>query len=176
MSWSSPKTWSVSEVLTSSDMNTYVRDNTAELHDPPACRVGNSGNISLANGALQALTFDTERFDTDTMHSTASNSGRITFTTAGLYQVSATAEFAPNATGVRGVGVKLNATTYIMFSQHPTAGVGVSHVEGVSMPYKFAAGDYIEMIAYQNSGGALNVITLSNYSPEFAAVWIGSGT
>jgi hypothetical protein len=28
MAWTSPKTWSFGEVLSSSDMNTYVRDNT----------------------------------------------------------------------------------------------------------------------------------------------------
>jgi hypothetical protein len=31
MAWTSPKTWSFGEVLSSSDMNTYVRDNTADL-------------------------------------------------------------------------------------------------------------------------------------------------
>ena len=31
MAWTSPKTWSFGEVLTSTDMNTYVRDNTAAL-------------------------------------------------------------------------------------------------------------------------------------------------
>ena len=33
MAWTSPKTWSVGEVLTSTDMNTYVRDNTEFLFD-----------------------------------------------------------------------------------------------------------------------------------------------
>ena len=31
MAWTNPKTWSFGEVLTSTDMNTYVRDNTADL-------------------------------------------------------------------------------------------------------------------------------------------------
>ena len=33
MAWTSPKTWSFGEVLTSTDMNTYVRDNTQALFD-----------------------------------------------------------------------------------------------------------------------------------------------
>lgn len=32
MTWTSPKTWVVSDVLTASDMNTYVRDNTSDLN------------------------------------------------------------------------------------------------------------------------------------------------
>jgi len=31
VSWTNPKTWSFGEVLTSTDMNTYVRDNTSDL-------------------------------------------------------------------------------------------------------------------------------------------------
>ena len=31
MAWTNPKTWSFGEILTSTDMNTYVRDNTLEL-------------------------------------------------------------------------------------------------------------------------------------------------
>jgi hypothetical protein len=33
VAWTSPKTWSFGEILTSTDMNTYVRDNTQELFD-----------------------------------------------------------------------------------------------------------------------------------------------
>lgn len=36
MAWTSPKTWSVGEVLTASDMNTYVRDNLNALKAPPS--------------------------------------------------------------------------------------------------------------------------------------------
>jgi hypothetical protein len=31
VAWTNPKTWSFGEVLTSTDMNTYVRDNTSDL-------------------------------------------------------------------------------------------------------------------------------------------------
>ena len=35
MAWTSPKTWTA-EVLTSSDLNTHLRDNLNELKDPPS--------------------------------------------------------------------------------------------------------------------------------------------
>jgi len=31
VAWTNPKTWSFGEILTSTDMNTYVRDNTEDL-------------------------------------------------------------------------------------------------------------------------------------------------
>ncbi len=35
MAWTAPKTWSVGETLTSSDMNTQIRDNMVALKEPP---------------------------------------------------------------------------------------------------------------------------------------------
>ena len=35
MAWNTPKTWGVGDILTASDMNTYVRDNTDYLNTPP---------------------------------------------------------------------------------------------------------------------------------------------
>lgn len=36
MAWTTPKTWAALETLTSTDMNTYVRDNTAYLKNRPS--------------------------------------------------------------------------------------------------------------------------------------------
>jgi hypothetical protein len=50
-----------------------------------SCRVYNSGNQTISNATWTDLTFDSELYDTDTMHDTSSNTNRITFTTAGVY-------------------------------------------------------------------------------------------
>jgi hypothetical protein len=42
MAWTSPKTWSFGEVLTSTDMNTYVRDNTEFLFDGLPAGIGSN--------------------------------------------------------------------------------------------------------------------------------------
>ena len=49
MAWTAPKTWSVGEVLTSSDMNTYVSDNTADLRLLNESGTA-TGNYTLALG------------------------------------------------------------------------------------------------------------------------------
>jgi hypothetical protein len=46
MAWTSPKTWSFGEVLTSTDMNTYVRDNSQALFD------GAGSNLVAVKSAL----------------------------------------------------------------------------------------------------------------------------
>lgn len=138
-------------------------------------RVYNSANISLTSGADTALTFDTERYDTDTIHSTSSNTGRLTATTAGKYTISGTAAFAANATGARGLGIRLNGTTFIALARVPAVAGGTDITSlTVTTDYNLSATDYVELIGYQTSGGSLNVLAGGNYSPEFMMDRIGA--
>lgn len=146
-----------------------VRDAVVYLSSPPRVRVYNSANISIPNGTLTALTFNSERFDSDTMHSTAANTGRITFTTAGGYDVGCGVAFAANATGQRDCSIRLNGTTPIAYDARAAAPATVDTVFCISTFYEFAAGDFIEVYVFQNSGAALNVRASGNISPEFWA-------
>lgn len=152
-----------------------ARDTHQHAYNPPACRVYNNANISITtSGVAQALTFNSERYDTDSMHSTSADTGRITFNTAGLYHVFATIEFASNATGYRQAYLRVNGTTVIAASSCPAAtSLGTELM--LSCVWKFAAADYVEVFVAQLSGGALNVAGASAFSPEFGATWVGVG-
>lgn len=136
----------------------------------PMCRVYNDATISHAvSGTPQVVTFNTERYDTDTMHSTVSNTGRITFTTAGVYHIVGTVEFAANATGSRSLFIRLNGSTNVGAANDAvSSGTQVTRLQVVA-EYNFAAADYVELVANQDSGGALNLVAVANYSPEFWA-------
>jgi hypothetical protein len=47
VSFTNPKTWSFGEVLTSADMNTYVRDNSQFLFNQPEFIISDSNTIAL---------------------------------------------------------------------------------------------------------------------------------
>lgn len=144
-----------------------IRDNDEHFADPPACSVYNSTTQSIGNASNTVLTANSENFDNDSMHSTASNTSRITIQTDGRYLFSGTVLFAANATGARSVGFLVNGTTaYIATS---TTNIGGSLAMGVSgmRAIVLAAGDYVECRAYQSSGGNLDV-TLT----EFACFWM----
>mgnify|MGYP001576060230 FL=1 len=158
-------------------MNAHVRDNLSFLYTPPMCRVYNSANISINDATSTALTFDSERFDTDTMHSTSSNTGRITLTTAGKYLDGAHATFADNSTGTRMVNVRLGGATNMAYEAHnatTAGGAGAGSGFNVSTLYSYTAAQYVELVAYQNSGGALNVTFNANSSPELWAFFVGN--
>ena len=69
------------------------------------CRIYKSAGQSIGT-TLTAVTFDTESFDTDTMHDNVTNNTRITFTTAGYYEVNAQISTSSNA--VARFNIKLN--------------------------------------------------------------------
>jgi len=146
----------------------------------PAVRVFNNANISItASGVAQALTFNSERFDqagnaADTMHDTSTNTGRLTCRYAGVYWVRGNAEFAANATGMRRLGIRLNGAgnDYARYSQG-NQGAGNAVPIQVDSLMLLAVNDYVELMATQDSGGALNVLATGNYSPEFMMVRVG---
>lgn len=146
---------------------------TGPTHNKCA-RVYNSANISVSNATVTALTFNSERFDTDSIHSTASNTSRLTATTAGVYQITGHVRWASNATGSRLLYIRENGTAAISYEQI-AASVNGEGIMDVTALWKLAAGEYVELVTWQNSGGALNVEAWNYYSPEFEMAMVGVG-
>lgn len=138
----------------------------------PSCRVYKSSAQSITTGTNTAITFDSERFDNGGMHSTSVNTSRITIPTGGggIYLIGGAISWAANATGVRYVSVYLNGTTHLGISED-TSVTATDHYMTVSTLYALSAGDYVELVVQQSSGGNLNIQSVSAYSPEFWAIW-----
>jgi hypothetical protein len=135
--------------------------------------VYNSAVVACANGTLTTITFDSERYDTGGCHSTSVNTGRITVPAGagGKWAFGCAVSFAANSTGQRQVRIQLNGGTVLVENtQDATAGGEVTSM-AISAEYALAAGDYIEVVCRQTSGGSLNVAAASAYSPEFWAEW-----
>lgn len=146
-------------------------------YSPPTCRVFRTTAQSIPHNVETAIAFDSERFDTDTMHSTVSNTSRITIATAGVYLVTGTMEYASSViTGERRIILKVNGTLYIGFGQAP-ANTAVGSGLTIATIWKFAANDYVELYAHHTNGSsaAININANAAWSPEFAATWIGEG-
>jgi hypothetical protein len=138
----------------------------------PGARVYNSAGETVPEGDT-ALTFDSERYDNAELHSTSTNPSRLTAQQAGTYLITGHVNFVPASSGVRGLRMRLNGGTFIAGSFVPSAGGLVDTVLSVATVYHLAAGDYVELIVYQNSGGSLTVRATPNFSPEFAMQWVG---
>lgn len=136
-----------------------------------AARVYNSANISLTNTVETLITFDTETQDTNGLHSTVTNTGRLTCQTTGTYLVTANVRFASNAGGFRYAYVRLNGTTLLCVNISPAVNGGQTQLS-LSTQYPLSATDYIELFAYQSSGGNLNVEAAGVHAPVLAMVQV----
>jgi len=75
--WTEPRTWHVAERLPSGELNLHIRDNLNFLRHHHGCRLYKSANQTVGIGNNDVMSFNTEDYDTDTLHDTASNNSRI---------------------------------------------------------------------------------------------------
>lgn len=136
-----------------------VRENLQFLANPPMAKVRSTGTVSLTSATWTIITFNTEDWDTDTLHSTSTNTGRMTATTAGVYHFQGAIRFGANATGSRGAALRKNGTgSGLPTDSNPliqAAATGPTIVP-VTNDIRLSVGDWVELIGYQSSGGALS--------------------
>jgi hypothetical protein len=123
-----------------------------------------SGDQTISNATATAITFDSELFDTDSLHSTSTNTSRLTVPTGkgGKYLVCGTVAFAANTTGNRGIYIYKNGSiiNYATIIQTVTVASNGTFAP-FSIVTQLSAADYIEIFVYQSSGGNLAVTSTS---------------
>jgi hypothetical protein len=131
-----------------------------------------AGNLSVAHNTFTALPMDNENFDTSSFHSNVTNNTRITIPTGkgGYYLVTGYGYFDV-ATGGKstGLGVRKNGSggQYYYTGTYSTgaySGVTFNQIMALT------AGDYIEFMCYQGTGGSLTFTggsTPQNLSVQF---------
>lgn len=163
MSWTTPRTWEPGELVTSSQLNTHLRDNLNALFDTSQkirCLLKEGSGQSINNNVATAMTFTTEETDIGDMHSNVSNTSRITVPVggAGLFFVSAQVSFTPNNTGYRLLALYKNGTPIQGAESTQQQVTNQSRMSlSVATLITLADGDYLEAFVTQTSGGALTI-------------------
>jgi hypothetical protein len=123
------------------------------------CSVYKSGTQSLANDTVVVVTWDSEYYDTDAIHSTASNTSRFTVPTGlgGKWQIICSLSFAAATAGsYRSLRLRKNGTDINFFDGAPAGSTSQTSIS-YSNILDLVATDYIEVTADQNSGGTINL-------------------
>jgi len=124
---------------------------------PPRFRGRQSVAQSLTSAVFAPVTFDLEDVDNYSGHSTVTNTSRYTAQVAGWYLCSGTVAFTGNATGRRASDWMKNGS--VLNGSQLASAPGVStavEIPAATMLITLGVGDYVEIGAYQESGGALN--------------------
>ena len=121
------------------------------------CSLYKSANASITNATDTTVTFNTESYDTDGFHDTATNAERITIPAGkgGKYLITAKTTFASNATGIRGIYLYKNAAVFLTYNVQPAFTGECNTI--LSYVVSLNATDYVYFQTYQNSGSALNL-------------------
>lgn len=152
----------------------HLRDSSGTVTDvggsgsstASGARVYNNANIALNNGSLTFLTFNTERYDDATYHSTGSDTGRLTVPSAGRYLVGGHLQTTASSGDPSYVCIRVSGTTFIAIANIVQQGEVYTSIQ--TMWDCTAGTEYFELGVMVNAGSK-NALTASAFSPEF---WI----
>src|SRR3990167_3110534 len=173
--WRGTCTGGLGNFAVSPDSPLMYFDNDNKVHFPygivatdafdVSVRATNSANESIGDSTNTDLTFNGENYDTDTMHSTTTNTNRLTINTTGKYLFIGNVDWDASATGYRELRILVNGTTIIGSNGVPGSATAAANRQTVVAEYTMAATDYVTLNVRQTSGGALNVLFNQDFSP-----------
>jgi hypothetical protein len=155
MTWVTPPTKAVGDVLYAADINTISDDLTMLAH-PPLCAVYKSTTQSIANSTGTNLIPNVILVDQDptgtAIYSAAT--GRMTIRTAGLYSAEGQVQYQSNGSGsgTAQSGIQKNGADIVV-----SAAAGQPVTQGVSVlleTQRLVVGDFLQVRAFQDSGSA----------------------
>jgi hypothetical protein len=133
------------------------------------CKAVRSAVQSLTNNTNTAIAFNaTDEYDTNAIHDPATNNTRLTVPAGkgGVWRFTYSIEFATNATGLRTAFFSINGTPKVPDGTQrvPAVSGETTRLTGTA-DLLLSATDYVETVARQTSGGALDVTAIC--SAEF---------
>lgn len=138
----------------------------------PYCEAEASSGQSISTATLTVISLQTELSDNDSMHSTSSNTSRITASTAGKYLITGTVPFStvPNAMRViariykNGTG---SGTVIAAIDQQVASGPPAFNLSAV---VELAIGDYVELAVYHDAGSSVSLYNDSVLKARMSAI------
>lgn len=159
MAYAAPTDWALHDLPTHTEFNQDLIASPLALRSlfDTSVRVHRTANQSLANDARTAISWQASIWNVGTMWVLATNPSRITVPTTGVYLLTAKAPWTANNAGRRGIGYRISGGVAEYDMQFQTAQNGASRENGADL-LSLVAGDYVEVYAYQSSGGSLNLL------------------
>lgn len=174
--WTTPATYAVGDVYTAATVNLYVRDNTSWLgSDKPKVHVYTTNSQSVATSTVTPIQFGAELYDNRGIHSTTYSNSKIIIPSGmgGLYIMTGVFSMVQSGTGYQTAAWRFNGTPTYEGRSDKVANAGVQLSNIATYMVEVPAGEYFELIAFQTSGGPLNVLADSDTFPCAAsAVWL----
>ena len=145
------------------------------------CDLRKTANQSISNNTAVALSFDSENFDTDGFHDNSTNNTRITIPSGkgGKYLFTYLVRFAANNSGRRDIALQINGTQGAgLMRVQVNSDSSLATIYNATALLNLVAGDYVEFVVIQTTGGSLNVefsaATQIDATTRFGCTYLGA--
>lgn len=108
---------------------------------------------SIPDNSNTVIAFNSEQFDTDNIHDDVVNNSRLTAQTAGRYIVQGQISWDTSDAGIRDIFIRQNGVTDVAHATSQTTWMQVDALLDLQV------GDYVELLVFQNSGAAVDVLS-----------------
>lgn len=162
-----------SDVISPTDYNTYAAPSHAFLSTPPIFFGYQTATQLLANNATVPLNLDSELVDSDGGHNPTVNPSRYTAQIPGWYAACGVVSFAANTHGIRLAYVQRNGNFPTgSFGEYLACASGITSVPVNVQLVQLNVNDYIELVAFQNSGSSINTSVTTQSSSSMSVWWV----
>lgn len=132
----------------------------------PHCNAYNATPQNVLNVTNTALALTTERYDIGSMHSTSTNTSRITAVDSGKYLLIGSVAWDNNSTNGRWVFFRADGATTLAGGNFRSA-YGTSDMQTITIQ-QLGAGSYVELLAYQDSAATRTILV------DVSVYWLGT--
>lgn len=138
------------------------------------CKVTLAADFNIPDATDTAVVWDTEAFDTASMHSAGTNPSRITIPEDGTYLVGFHASMETDGAGAGGRNYSLikkwgEVDQVVLIAMTPVPSATENDLwQTFATPQSFVVGDWIELIIFQNSTVTIQVEGGSDSSAMWA--------
>ena len=137
------------------------------------CLAYKTGSQSISYNTWTLVTFDSEADDSDSFHSTSTNTGRLTIPSGkgGRYLVNAQLLWDQTTSASGQFRIRLNNTSNIMGT---IVGYGGYNTGNISQIANLSAGDYITVEAYTDVGSGNTIQPYMDRTNFFQVLYLGA--
>ena len=163
----------------------FAVDELAGADKTLAVRAERTTNQSIANATSTAVSFDTDNSDSWGIWSVGAAT-RLTAPIPGRYLAIGYLHFASNDNGIRSGIIRTDGSSVIaqqdvVVRNTVVTGGGVTQTNTayviklnvISAPFTLATNQYVELLAYQDSGGALDIVGTGAPKPSLSLIYLG---
>jgi hypothetical protein len=137
------------------------------------CLAYRSTSLTVSYNTWTSVPFDDEGVDSDSFHSTSTNTDRITIPTGkgGKYLINVQLLWDQKTSGSQQFRVRLNGSSNLMGSIEGNTGYVSTNISQIA---QLTAGDYITVEAYSDSSGGNTVVPYMDRTNYFQVLYLGA--